>query len=237
MALESQLSARTKVGHGRRDADSHARKAPRDFRRIVVELTRRGMTYEIAAVLKAWQLAAAGVARSPELFNGRDKEKKVLRKLRLEIEHLDPEFSISGPDSQVRFNRWGIDLECCSKDHRVAIEGKFKTASDGAVPDNRKAAFFDLYKLEQYLASRQYSAGVFLWLTDVAGYRQQATAESADFSTHQGREYRAGTALRAARARNPMPLPLTLRSDFRFDWTPVDTIARWHRLEICQTLA
>ena len=70
---------------------------------IIVELARRGMTYEITAVLKAWQLAAAGVARSPDLFTGSEKEKKVLRKLRLEIEHLAPELSISGPDSQIRF--------------------------------------------------------------------------------------------------------------------------------------
>src|SRR5205823_11431475 len=120
--------------------------------------------------------------------------------------------------AQRRFNGWLIDLACFRADCSVAVEGKYKLVTDGAVPDNRKAAFFDLYKLEEYLASGRYAAGLFLWLTNDPRYRQQATGDSKDFSTHQGRVYRAGTLLHAARARNLMPQPLVLRRDYAFNW-------------------
>lgn len=194
------------------------------------------MTVDTQAVLNAWRLTTAAVARSPGDFTGRDKEKKVFRRLRQELECLAPELAISEPDSQVHFNRWSIDLVCSRRDSCVAIEGKYKILSDRAVPDNRKAAFFDLYKLCEYVASGRYSAGLFLWLTDVAEYRQQARGDSVDFSTHQGRVYRAGTPLRATRAgRTAMPLPLVLPASLAFDWEPVDAVAGWYRLAICLT--
>lgn len=105
------------------------------------------MTVDTQAVLNAWRLTTAAVARSPGDFTGRDKEKKVFRRLRQELECLAPELAISEPDSQLHFNRWSIDLVCSRRDSCVAIEGKYKILSDRAVPDNRKAAFFDLYKL------------------------------------------------------------------------------------------
>ena len=75
-----------------------------------------------------------------------------------------------------------------------------KVLSDGAVPDNRKAAFFDLFKLEHCVDSGPYTSGVFLWLTGQPDYRKQASGDSAEFSTHDGRIYRRGTPLRATRS-------------------------------------
>jgi hypothetical protein len=46
------------------------------------------------------------------------------------------------------------------------MEGKYKIQSDGTVPDNRKAAFFDLFKLECCVDDGTYTSGLFLWLTD-----------------------------------------------------------------------
>lgn len=122
---------------------------------------------------------------------------------------------------------------CAAGECRIAIEGKYKIDGDGAVPDNRKAAFFDLFKLARYVASGQYCAGLFLWLTNVPEYLRKATGDSTDFSTHDGRLYRAGTALMAARARNAMPLPLVLTQDFRFDWQSVAGSDQWHALALC----
>ena len=182
-------------------------------------------------VLGAWhsvaRLVAAGQGRD---FVGRDKETRVFRKVREEIERIAPNVQVAGPDLQVRFGRWGIDLVCGVKGLRLAAEGKYKVRSDGAVPDNRKAVFFDLFKLEQYVDSGEYATGLFLWLTDEAAYRQQATGDSADFSTHQGRIYEPGTALRAARSRNPMPLPLVLSRRYRFDWEAIDSTGCWYTL-------
>jgi hypothetical protein len=143
---------------------------------------------------------------------------RVFRRVSEEIARRACDVQIFGPDSQLRFDSWSIDLVCCDGDCRIAVEGKYKIASDGAVPDNRKAAFFDLFKLEQYADSAQYAEGVFLWLTNEPSYRQQATGDSADFSTHQGRVYVAGTPLRATRSRNKMPLPVVLKRSYKFDW-------------------
>ena len=185
--------------------------------------------------MKAWRVTTKAVAGSPAAFLGRDKETKVFRRLREEIERIAPSLAISGPDDQTRFNTWGIDLVCSEHECCVAVEGKYKTMRDGAVPDNRKAAFFDLYRLEQYIASGKYMAGVFLWLTDHPAYRQVGNGDSADFSTHDGRQYRGGTPLRALRARNAMPMPLILRSDFVFRWEPVDIVGGWFSLGLTVT--
>jgi hypothetical protein len=186
----------------------------------------------VEVVLKSWRLATRAVADTPSDFVGRDKETRVFRRVKEEIAKVVCDVQICGPDSQLRFDRWGIDLVCGEGDCRIAVEGKYKIASDGAVPDNRKAAFFDLFKLEQYADSAQYAEGVFLWLTNEPSYRQQATGDSADFSTHQGRVYLAGTPLRAARSRNQMPLPLVLKRSYKFDWDPIDPPGHWHSLAI-----
>lgn len=186
----------------------------------------------INVALQSWQLTAKAVAASPSEFLGRDKETRVFRRLREEIATVATEVGVIGPDSQRRFDRWGIDVVCADGDCQVAIEGKYKIASDGAIPDNRKAAFFDLYKLERYRDSGQYVAGLFLWLTNEPAYRQQASGDSVDFSTHEGRIYTAGTQLRAARSRNQMPLPLVLKHSYKFDWQRVDALGQWHSLAI-----
>jgi len=186
----------------------------------------------VEIVLKSWRTATKAVAGAPSDFLGRGKETRVFRRLREEISATAFDLQISGPDSQLRFERWGIDLVCDAGECRIAVEGKYKILTDGAVPDNRKAAFFDLFKLEQYAASGRYAAGLFLWLTDEPGYRQRATGDSADFSTHEGRVYTAGTRLHAARSRNPMPLPLVLKRSYRFAWEPVDKLGKWYSLAI-----
>ena len=115
----------------------------------------------VDVVLQSWQLTAKAVAASPSEFLGRDKETRVLRRLREEIANVATDVRILGPDSQLRFNRWGIDVVCADGDCQMPVEGKYKIASDGAIPDNRKAAFFDLFKLEQYLDSASTSADSF----------------------------------------------------------------------------
>ncbi len=191
------------------------------------------MNVKMGLVLEAWGASTKVVANAPAEFDGRHKEKKVLRQLRQEIERLDPALKVIGPDNQERFDNRSIDLVCIADGRRViAVESKYKTVRDSGLPDNRKAAFFDLYKLEQYVASGRYLAGAFLWLTDEPRYLKPASGDSADFSTHEGRTYRADTPLRAARARNKMPLPLRLTRDFSFRWEPVEIARGWFRLAI-----
>ena len=186
----------------------------------------------VNVVLQSWQLTAKAVAASPSEFLGRDKETRVFRRLRKEIATVATDVGVIGPDSQRRFDRWGIDVVCADGDCQMPIEGKYKIPSDGAIPDNRKAAFFDLFKLERYLDSGQYVGGLFLWLTNEPAYRQQASGDSVDFSTHEGRVYAAGTQLRATRSRNQMPLPLVLKHSYKFDWQRVDALGRWYSLAI-----
>lgn len=186
----------------------------------------------VDVVLKSWRAATRAVVDAPSDFLGKDKETLVFRRVKEEIARLAGDMQIFGPDSQLRFDRWWIDLVCVDGECRIAIEGKYKIVSDGAMPDNRKAAFFDLFKLEQYADSVQYAQGLFLWLTDEPSYRQRATGDSADFSTHQGRVYTAGTPLQAARSRNQMPLPLVLEGSYKFDWEPIDPVGQWYSLAI-----
>ena len=140
----------------------------------------------VNVVLQSWQLTAKAVAASPSEFLGRDKETRVFRRLRKEIATVSTEVGVIGPDSQRRVDRWRIDVVCADGHCQVPVEGKYKIASDGAIPDNRKAAFFDLdlFKLERYLDSGEYVGGFFLWLTNEPAYQQQASGDSVDFSTH-----------------------------------------------------
>ncbi len=174
-----------------------------------------------ACVLDAWSDVCSYIAsgRADE-FAGQRKETNVLKRVRALIEAKDPNgrLSLIGPDSQETFKSWSIDLVSVNPPERLAVEGKYKLVSDVAVTDNRKEAFFDLFKLEQYVASGKYSSGLFLWLTNQPRYLTPTTGASADFSTHQGRTYQSGTLLNAARARSKsMPLPLVLRGNYVFN--------------------
>ena len=185
----------------------------------------------VNTVLSAWQTVVKNVGKGETRpFSGRTKEKDMVSEVRREIERVIPEANITGPDFQETFQGCRIDLVVASDDERVAVEAKYKTDRDSAAPDNRKAAFFDLYRLELYVKSGEYSSGVFLWLTDNRSYLTQATGDSADFSTHAGRRYVAGTPLRASRARNKMPLPLVLSGNYKFYWKRVGR--GWHSLAI-----
>jgi hypothetical protein len=192
----------------------------------------------IEAALTAWDTVCQYVANHSSEFRGRKKETDVFRRLRTVIEGSSAgrTLRIQGPDDQVRFGNWSIDLVCSNGNKRIAIEGKYKLRGDGAVPDNRKAAFFDLYKLEQYVSTGGYSEGVFLWLTNKPGYILQATGDSANFSTHDGRIYQPGTPLDAFRCRDSsMPLPLVLRGFYVFNWRLVLAEGEWRCLAICVT--
>ena len=142
------------------------------------------------------------------------------------IKVSDPYKPVSGTTD----NSWEIDLTCEDEEYEIAIEGKFKTTNDGAVSDNRKEVFFDLFKCENYIDSKIYSLAFFLMLTNEIGYLKRASGDSKDFSTHQGRKYIAGTQLNARRARRKMPLPLTLRYNYTFEWLRISPDGKWNVL-------
>ncbi len=184
------------------------------------------------AILNAWQTVCSNIADGhANEFTGPGKETSVFRLLQGKIERALPGLTPIGPDGQEKFQEWYIDLVCFRENERIAVEGKFKIISDGAVPDNRKAAFFDLFKLEQYVSSGKYSTGLFLWLTNDPGYLRVAKGDSSDFSTHQGRVYEPNTKLDAKRSRDPkMPLPLTLGRRYVFNWQEILPGAPWQSL-------
>jgi hypothetical protein len=178
-------------------------------------------------ILAAWNKTASYIASGHEAeFSGRSKEGLVFRRLGQNIACLSPGIRV---ELEVPFDRWRIDLVGSSGAEHVAVEGKFKLRSDGAVPDNRKAAFLDLYKLEQYVGSGRYSRGIFVWLTDEALYLRKGTGDSADFSTHDGRIYQPSTPLNAKRSRSGMPLPLVLTQQYDFQWQQISN-SKWYCL-------
>jgi hypothetical protein len=178
-------------------------------------------------ILAAWNKTASYIASGREAeFSGRSKEGLVFRRLGQTIENLSPGIRV---ELEVPFDCWKIDLVGSSEAEHVAVEGKFKLRRDGAVPDNRKAALFDLFKLEQYVGSGKYSKGIFVWLTDEAAYLRKGTGDSADFSTHDGRIYQPGIPLNAKRSRNGMPLPLVLTQRYDFQWQQISN-SKWYSL-------
>lgn len=189
-------------------------------------------TQIIPIVLEAWNIVTKYISSGhANEFLGKKKETLVFRKLRIEIEKIHPTLEIIGPDFQQRFRSWKIDLVCVLGEEKIAIEGKYKILSDGAVPDNRKAAFFDLYRLEQYVFSSDYSKGLFLWLTNQEAYLRRPSGDSKNFSTEQGRIYKPGEQLDAKRTRDPsMPLPLTLQRQYVFNWQKILNGTNWNRL-------
>jgi hypothetical protein len=170
----------------------------------------------VQEVLNAWDSAVSYVTSGHRSeFLGRRKEVLVFQHMRRCLDNVALGFKVA---LNVPYKTWKIDLVVGSKSERVAVEGKFKLHSDGAVPDNRKAAFYDLFKLEQYVINGGYSGGIFVWLTDMDEYTRPATGDSRDFSTHDGRIYLPGTFLNAVRCRDKMPLPLVLTRRHEFVW-------------------
>lgn len=172
------------------------------------------------AFLAAWKTTAAYIAggHTSEFF-GRHKETLVFRHLKQKIEAASRNVNA---ELEVPFEGWEIDVVISRGGKRIAVEGKFKIREDGAIPDNRKAAFFDLYKLESYVHSGTFQQGLFVWLTDEYAYLCEPTGDSADFSIHQDRTYRRGTPLHARRSRNQMPLPLILAGEYKFSWERIE---------------
>lgn len=174
---------------------------------------------KLSTTLAAWKTTATYIAdgHSSE-FVGRQKEGLVFRRLKQEIEGTSHGVKA---ELEVPFDGWEIDLVASGAGKPIAVEGKFKIRGDGAIPDNRKAAFFDLYKLERYVRSGRFEQGLFVWLTDEGAYLREPKGDSADFSTHHGRTYRPGTPLHARRSRNQMPLPLVLAGEYNFSWEKI----------------
>jgi len=184
-------------------------------------------------ILAAWQTTCIHIANSyKQQFVGQDKETEVLRWLRRELADNYPSLQFAGPDNQIQFEQCKIDLVCIYGNEKIAIECKYKIESDSAVPDNRKAAFSDLYKLENCVNSGNYSRGLFLWLTNEPDYLSEATGDSTNFSTHQGCVYQPNTPLTANRARGKMPLPLVLNGQYVFTWQQVLPNTNWHMLTL-----
>jgi hypothetical protein len=173
------------------------------------------------SIIDAWRTTATYVAGHAAEFSGQKKETLVLRRLREEIERVARSVRVTGPDVQERFNSWSIDLVCRDTSDTIAVEGKYKTARDSAVSDNRKWAFFDIYKLENYVESGRYSEGFFLFLVDMPDYARPTSGDSQDFSTHDGRVYEAGAPLNATRWIVPLGPPLTLKRRYVFKWEKV----------------
>jgi hypothetical protein len=173
----------------------------------------------------------------------RDKEREALNRfkdfllehfsrvgLRVELED-NVQFKQGGEHSYCEEHSYFIDLVCKHSLDQIAIEFKFKTEGDGAVPDNRKRAFRDIFKCEHYVGSGRYCLAYFLWLTNQARYLQKPRegGDSYNFSTHRGRKHDSGAALSANRPPpEGMPLPLVLKNDYVFNWVSID--AGWNIL-------
>jgi hypothetical protein len=105
----------------------------------------------VEAILAAWNSTTSYIASGHVAeFSGRGKEGLVFRRPKQSLEKLSPGIKV---EPEVPFDAWETDLVVSLGAEHVAVEGKFKLRSDGAVPDNRKAAFFGLYKLERYISS------------------------------------------------------------------------------------
>lgn len=166
-------------------------------------------------LLEAWKLTINNVINKNETYSGKEKELRVSNDFEKQILKLNPNVQII---KQKRFESWEIDLVVVEQDSRTAIEIKYKLVSDGAVPDNRKEIFYDLYKIEKYINSLYYSTGAFFFLTNDSRYLNTATGDSRDFSTHNQRFYKSKTQLVYKRARRIMPSPFILENDYCFSW-------------------
>ena len=185
----------------------------------------------------AWITTVRQASERPDW--GRQREKELARALRDNLAALhcetDPRMTVSDPYAPQRFvapdgYQFSIDLVVEYASARLAVEIKFKTRRDGAVPDNRIEAFYDLWKCEAYVDSGEYDAALFIMLTDEPSYMREARGESREFSLHEGRIYQKNTPLHASRSRRgiSLPNPLTLKRDYSFRW--VSIVSAWHTL-------
>jgi hypothetical protein len=112
-------------------------------------------TTAVGGILAAWNSTTSYIASGHVgEFSGRSKEGFVFRHVKQSLEKLSPGIEV---ELEVPFDGGEIDLVASWEAECVAVEGKFKLQSDGAVPDNRKAALFGLYELERYIGSGRYS--------------------------------------------------------------------------------
>lgn len=185
----------------------------------------------------AWMTTAQQASRCPNW--GREKEKELVKIFRDNLAALDsecePSMIVSDPYTPERFvtpngHQFFVDLVIEYASTKFAVESKFKTKSDGAVPDNRIEAFYDLWKCEAYIDSGKYEASFFILLTDEHSYLREASGKSREFSLHDGRIYLKNTPLHASRSRRgiSLPEPLTLKRDYSFRWVPI--IPNWYTL-------
>ena len=185
----------------------------------------------------AWATTAQKASQRPDW--GREKERELANILRDNLATLCPEcepsMTLSDPYSPEMFlsqdgRHCSVDLVAEYASARFAIEIKFKRKGDGAVPDNRIEAFYDLWKCEAYVDSGEYDAALFVLLTDEPSYMREASGKSREFSLHEGRIYQRNTPLCASRSRRgiSLPNPLTLKRDYSYRW--VSVIHDWHTL-------
>lgn len=185
----------------------------------------------------AWLTTVQQASRRPNW--GREKEKELVKIFQDNLAALGsksaPHMIISDPYAPERFvtpngHQFFVDLVIEYASAKFAVESKFKTRSDGAVPDNRLEVFYDLWKCESYIDSEEYEASFFTFLTDEPSYLRVASGKSREFSLHDGRIYQKNTPLHAGRSRRGIsfPEPLTLKKGYSFRW--VEVVSNWYVL-------
>lgn len=185
----------------------------------------------------AWLITVQQAGR--RLNWGREKEKELVQAFQDNLVTLcsksAPHMIISDPYAPERFEtssgqRFFVDLVIEYASTKFAVESKFKTKSDGAVPDNRLEVFYDLWKCESYIDSKEYEASFFTFLTDEPSYLRVASGKSREFSLHDGRIYEKNAPLHVDRSRRGIsfPEPLTLKRNYCFRW--VNVVSNWYVL-------
>ena len=114
---------------------------------------------------------------------------------------------------------------------RCAIEMKLFKKENQREPNNRYDAYADIKALEAYLAYDLCDIGFFLLFTDHKHYYDnhfgKMSPNTADFSLRDGHIYESGRTL-YYKTNKPHGPPLSLSSDYSFDWSNVGH--RWRRL-------
>jgi hypothetical protein len=185
----------------------------------------------------AWLKTVQQASRRPNW--SREKEKELVKVFRDNLVALASksaaQMTMSDPYAQERFktpngHQFFVDIVIEYASTKFAVESKFKTRTDGAVPDNRLEVFYDLWKCESYIDSEEYEASFFVFLTDEPSYLRVARGSSREFSLHDGRFYKRNTPLHAGRSRRGIsfPEPLTLKRDYEFRW--VEVTPNWYVL-------
>lgn len=104
-----------------------------------------------------------------------------------------------------------------SEEWRCAMELKFFRRKNQKEPNNRYDVFKDIHRLER--VSDIADLGFMLVVTDHPHYInwQSYSEDTRDFDFRDGRSYLAGTTL-TYRTGTPQGDPITLRSDYNFNW-------------------